>query len=155
MAKYNRAEFVKRLRRAPNVIREEFRKQRALICYEVYRDNIVDASPVKTGNYRARHMVRASGTVIYSHPQKLTGRTKPPKGTVIPRPDFRKVRAVLLRLPLNSRIVFENDAYYAGIIENGNATRRGLHIYDRAGSVFESRSRRIEKEIQKALRKLL
>jgi hypothetical protein len=93
---------------------------------------IVDRSPVRTGAYRAEHVVtNPAGTeTYYEHPDRPGPNTIVPDvgGVQFEPPSAREVVEAVKGTGLDS-VMIQNNRFYAGLLENGSSAQAPQGIY--------------------------
>jgi len=102
------------------------RVNRALILrlYQV----LVESSPVKTGRYRAEHVILADRRFVFEHPGRVGPTGKPIPSEIIPPPDMGSVASSLLEIRIGEKVEFLNQIVYAEPVERANMVYAKLAI---------------------------
>lgn len=133
-------------------------KQAAAYLAEAAVSDIVEASPVRTGEYRASHVVGTGAerieALVFEHPDRpLPDAPAAPRETPIPGPDLAAVRASLTGLRPFAQVIVGNDKFYAPYIEHGTALMSARLVYQRAQSAVETRTAEVQRIFEEELRR--
>lgn len=118
---------------------------------------IAEASPVRTGEYRASHTIgigfERTGAFLFEHPQRPEP-AKPavPRESPIPGPDVAQARASLEGVTPFQSLVIENQKFYAGYLEFGTALMAPRLIYEAARVASERRGAVAQQAFEQELR---
>lgn len=130
------ASFEARARRIVDAIPLAHAKAQAYLAESAFGD-LVEASPVRTGSYRASHTIGVGAgkteNFLFEHPSRPVPDERPPaRETPIEAPDSGAVSAALEGIAPFQRIVLANAIYYAPFLEYGTGASSPRLIFDRA-----------------------
>lgn len=93
-------------------------------------DQIVNRSPVRTGAYRAEHVITdESGAYLYESDNRPgPDAVVPVTGSVLAAPNVREARDSVRGTGLES-VTIENNRFYAGRLEDGSSQQAPQGIY--------------------------
>lgn len=106
--------------------------------------DVVESSPVRTGEYRASHVVGTGGErleeFLYEHPERPEAEAPAASREVpLPPPDVGSAAAAVANLTPYENVIVGNDKFYGPFLEFGTARMEPRLIYDRAARNTEGR----------------
>lgn len=122
--------------------------------------NIVEASPVRTGEYRASHTIglgsERTTSYLFEHGERpVPDAPAAPREVPIGPPDVSEAQASLDSIRASdTSILIENQKFYAGFLELGTAKMEPRLIYEGARVVAERSSGVAQEAFDAKLREL-
>lgn len=143
MAAPNLDAFLAEVRKLNEAVPRAHAKAHAHLVETAFGD-VVEGSPVQTGEYRASHTiglgVERVQSFLFEHPERPEPDAPArPRETPIPAPDVGAAASTLQTLAPFQSVVLENPKFYAGFLEYGTARMVPRLIYERARANTEGR----------------